>query len=367
MRFFVALFALFLLPFTVHAASADLSVGSVQFSTKTFRAGESVRIYAAVKNMGGEDAVGEVYFYRGAYLLGQPQAVSVLKDGGRDDVFVDFTVPPETFNVRVVVRSQTQESDTANNEYLTMQFVPVVDADRDGVEDKNDNCANASNSDQRDSDSDGVGDVCDPTPLPPVPAPAPVVTPPVTSPAPATPVAQPVTTPAVQAAKPVVTAPAPTVTTAPAQASAPVDIPVSAPATDAAPQESASLFAAAINVSPAASFTYQAKDWRTYTFHATTMKEDAVVAWDFGDGATSAQKDITHAFPSAGTYTVTLSTTDENGNVISDSQTIDISFFHLENPVLLAIIVVLVIVLVGLGLFLRQLRKEEKREKVGAV
>ena len=46
-----------------------------------------------------------------------------------------------------------------------------VDADADGVDDPADNCPDASNPDQLDSDEDGFGDVCDETPFPDLPEP----------------------------------------------------------------------------------------------------------------------------------------------------------------------------------------------------
>ena len=39
--------------------------------------------------------------------------------------------------------------------------LPIVDTDKDGVEDRSDNCLNDANEDQADTDGDGVGDVCD--------------------------------------------------------------------------------------------------------------------------------------------------------------------------------------------------------------
>ena len=45
----------------------------------------------------------------------------------------------------------------------TIQFVPSgFDSDGDGIVDESDNCPSVSNTDQLDTDGDGVGDVCDP-------------------------------------------------------------------------------------------------------------------------------------------------------------------------------------------------------------
>ena len=44
---------------------------------------------------------------------------------------------------------------------LSGGFVHAADADGDGIEDDSDNCASVANSDQLDTDSDGLGNACD--------------------------------------------------------------------------------------------------------------------------------------------------------------------------------------------------------------
>lgn len=47
---------------------------------------------------------------------------------------------------------------------VTVQITVNADADADGVPDANDNCPNDANPDQSDTDNDGIGNACDPTP-----------------------------------------------------------------------------------------------------------------------------------------------------------------------------------------------------------
>ena len=54
--------------------------------------------------------------------------------------------------------------------------VTPLDSDHDGIPDSQDNCRNVANTDQKDSDRDGIGDACDPSPAPVQPG-QPAVTP----------------------------------------------------------------------------------------------------------------------------------------------------------------------------------------------
>ena len=47
-------------------------------------------------------------------------------------------------------------------------------------------------------------------------------------------------------------------------------------------------------------------------------------AWSFGDGATAAAAAATHAYSTAGTYPVTLTVTDANGDTMSLTHTVDV-------------------------------------------
>src|SRR3989339_275044 len=161
-RLFIALSFLFL-PVAVHAA-ADLSIspGDIRFSSDVLVAGDEVRIYAKVYNVGDEDVSGYVSFYQGATLIDDSLVISLLADGSPEEVYIDFVVPEGSFNILALLRG-TDPSDvsSSNDSALTSTYIPVVDNDRDGIDNEDDNCPDTSNNNQLDTDSDGQGDACD--------------------------------------------------------------------------------------------------------------------------------------------------------------------------------------------------------------
>jgi hypothetical protein len=142
----------------------DLGVRAedITFSSSRLISGQKVRIYATVYNFGKKDMTGYVSFYQGAGLIGDSQVVSVRAGGFADEVFIDFVVPDGPFNILVALRgTNPPDQNPANDEALTQLFVPSPDKDRDGIPDSEDNCPLVANPDQKDSDGDKLGDLCD--------------------------------------------------------------------------------------------------------------------------------------------------------------------------------------------------------------
>lgn len=365
------------LPSSVRASTVDLSLdgNSISFSESTLYAGDSIRIYAKVRNVGDADVSAYVLFYQGGMLIGASQPVSTRAGGNPDDVYVDFTVPTGSFNIRAVLQgSSPQDVNPANDAAQTPLYTPIVDADRDGVLDGDDNCVSDSNADQLDTDKDGRGNVCDSDddgdgvadssdqyPLDgskskdaPVVVAAPVV---------ATPVATTITT--TTAASSSAASPTAVSSSSPQSASASSTV---AEATNAAASgASAKTATSKLTTSPLARFTWKQIDWRTYEFTLAEQPTDGVrFSWDFGDGATSVQPQITHAFSGPGSYTVTLAIVDDAGNTLSDAQTFDVTFFHLGNPQVVGIMSLLMLALFVFGFAFIKLRsnKEDKKTAV---
>ncbi len=145
------LLLLFVIPKISLAIEYDLQLisGDIIFSKEMLIAGDNVRIYASVRNVGTEDIVGYVSFFQGSELIGNSQPVSVLPSKV-DDVFVDFTVPDVySFNIAAKIQgTEPEDQNSSNNETQTSLLYPEHDFDNDGLVDSQDN----------DDDNDGLND-----------------------------------------------------------------------------------------------------------------------------------------------------------------------------------------------------------------
>lgn len=106
---------------------AAIDQSGINFSTSTFYVGDTVRVYARVRNLGETDMTASVIFYRSDEVLGRAQPISLRAGGAPEEVFVDFVVPEGTFNVRAVLQGMSPEDENmTNNEATTPRYTPIV-------------------------------------------------------------------------------------------------------------------------------------------------------------------------------------------------------------------------------------------------
>lgn len=368
MKRFLFLFisTFFLLPLLANAA-ADLSISAqdVRFSRPLLVAGDEVRLYAKIYNTGDEDVSGFVSFYQGTTLIDDSLVISLLANGSPEEVYVDFVVPERSFNIMALIRgTDPTDTDTSNDAALTSYYTPVMDDDRDGIENGSDNCPSGTNEDQRDSDGDGEGDACDADDdndglTDEVEAELNTNTTDSDSDADGVSVAdvaypndahetvleeeqavEIVTPPATEAFQKIVEEVAKSIKQT-------VD-----ETNDQTDQE--------VQISPHSVFAYTRDAWNTFTFTAlTNVSDQAVYIWDFGDGVTSSRQSVQHTYTRSGAFDVTLTVNDQNGTVSSETTIVLVPFFYLKNRLVLILVVLLsVLFLVGVVALRRLARKK---------
>lgn len=352
MRRFLLVLLGCLIPWQVAAATVDLAIetSDISFSKETLIAGDRVRIYAAVHNLGDTDVAGYVSFSQGSIPVGDSQVISVRSDGAAEEVFVDFTVPSGSFNIRAEIRgTDPQDENAENDEAMTALITPLFDDDRDGVLNDNDNCVDEENADQKDTDGDGKGDACDEdddddTVSDDVEAE--IGTDPQNPDSDADGQADADDLYPTQVGEPPVepTSTTSSVLTESFALSEPTE-PTAGSAPEASEEEQDTT-EAAVFTSPQAVFTYERERWNTFLFRAQVPDVEGYrVEWDFGDGVTSTRFEVEHTFREYRDFYVSVRVTDPTGNTAMDATTINVPFFTIGNRLIQMLIGILFLVL----------------------
>ncbi len=138
----------------------DLSLEEGSIRTENYViVGNTVRVYATVKNNSDQDLFGTVKFYdeSSGSFIGEDQPVSIISSG-TDDVFVDWkagAVGDYPISARVI--PWEEEGDNPDNNKVTTSIYVDLDSDSDGIPNRHD----------ADDDNDGVSDGDDAFPLNP--------------------------------------------------------------------------------------------------------------------------------------------------------------------------------------------------------
>lgn len=160
-------------------AKTDLSLASadITFSKEEAVAGQTVRVFARIFNLGDTDIYGFVVFSDNGKEMAERQPISI-KASTYDDVFIDWKASAGTHNIEAkIIAASLPDENPANDKAVKENYFVDLDTDGDGIgnnldlDDDNDGLPDereqALGTDSLDPDSDGdrAGDGVDVFPL----------------------------------------------------------------------------------------------------------------------------------------------------------------------------------------------------------
>lgn len=357
-KIFSLLFAFFafLAPVAVLAAT-DLGINAngvwLSVPLDKIEVNQTVRIYSRVENVSDEDAIAEVEFYIDDVRVGA-RSITVLA-GEKGVAFWDWKTPvdPTQFTLSVRIHDQEGKDTNPNNDTVTLYQLWVnVDTDADQVYNRLDNCPAIVNTDQADTDKDGIGDACEEK-APAAPAPTPAEQP-----------TQPNDSAPDQPAETTLTAPT-AVPTSEAENVA-LDSGSSESETSSLAVEETTMPAdhqeppisegqdadlAAISGSTDLNEVFvQAEQlsWNSFRFRPSSRlgAGSYEYIWDLGDGTVSSERVVEHTYRKPGRYSVNAQLIDQDGGIQSSTVLVRVGFFNLANWRLWIIIALLALIII---------------------
>lgn len=307
--------------------SADLGFvyQSFRFAESPLIAGEKNRFYATIRNFSDNDASGFVTMYVAGQIVDTSVPVRLAGNGAMDEIWFDFIVPNNRFNILVELGGiEPQDNNLNNNKYLSPLYNPILDSDNDGIPDDEDNCPFDHNPDQKDSNGNGIGDICDLE-------------------------WQDKTRQEENQASETIEITESeiiqeTESYTPIATPQPLENEVQTEQLDNDNSEEELLdeidnidnsFDLEINFiakeSASVNFNIEKLHWNTYRFEADRINEEANYTWEFSDGTVLQGSLVDHVFPRDGKYKIVLTVALPDGSFHSSEQEINISVFHLDN------------------------------------